>query len=145
MGASICVTVRTRSGVVKLTDFGLARGMEAAAGVTGSGEIVGTIAYIAPEIFSGEPASFQSDMYALGVTLHWLLTGRGVFAGTDRKPWFLTGARLDAATLRTGGVPAPFDGILERLLAQEPEGRYADYAALIVDLRGATAEAAAGA
>jgi serine/threonine-protein kinase len=67
---------------VKLLDFGIVRLREPAplsSDLTWTGVIVGTPAYIAPELMEGAPADERSDIYALGVTLHFLLTGRSPF------------------------------------------------------------------
>jgi serine/threonine-protein kinase len=64
--------------LVKLLDFGVARLREPAPGaehLTRTGMLIGTPAYLAPELWQGGDASERSDIYALGVTLHYLLTG----------------------------------------------------------------------
>jgi serine/threonine-protein kinase len=61
-------------GVVKLTDFGIARALDAS-GHTRHGEMLGTPDYISPEQAKGEPATGASDLYALGVVMHEMLTG----------------------------------------------------------------------
>lgn len=69
---------------VKLLDFGIARLREpkpaAASDITWTGVVVGTPAYLAPELMDGSPADERSDLFALGVTLHVLLTGSSPFA-----------------------------------------------------------------
>jgi eukaryotic-like serine/threonine-protein kinase len=56
------------SGAPRLTDFGIARGDETT-GLTQTGQVLGTLKYIAPEVASGEPATVKSDLYSLGVLL----------------------------------------------------------------------------
>jgi serine/threonine-protein kinase len=56
------------SGAPRLTDFGIARGEETT-GLTQTGQVLGTLRYIAPEVAAGEPASARSDLYGLGVML----------------------------------------------------------------------------
>ncbi len=63
-------------GRVRITDFGLAVAEEEA-----GGEVAGTPGYMAPEQLAGEPASVQSDLYALGLVLYQLVTGRAAFVG----------------------------------------------------------------
>ena len=72
--------VKTPSGPVKILDFGLAR-METAAGpqLTQTGVIVGTPAYMAPEQVRGEPVDFRTDLFALGVVIYELATGKNPF------------------------------------------------------------------
>lgn len=65
-------------GLVKLTDFGIARAMDAV-GHTRHGEIVGTPNYLSPEQAQGEPATGASDLYSLGVVAHEMLSGRRPF------------------------------------------------------------------
>ncbi len=65
----------TENGVVKLLDFGIAR-QENARDLTHAGYFVGSLSYMAPELFNGQKASPRSDIYALGVTLYELATGR---------------------------------------------------------------------
>jgi serine/threonine-protein kinase len=65
-------------GLVKLTDFGIARALDAA-GHTRAGEMLGTPDYISPEQAMGEVATGASDLYALGVVAHEMLTGRRPF------------------------------------------------------------------
>ena len=65
-------------GLVKLTDFGIARALDAA-GHTRAGEMLGTPDYISPEQAMGEAATGASDLYALGVVAHEMLTGRRPF------------------------------------------------------------------
>lgn len=68
----------TSDGTIKLGDFGIAT-FENSARLTRSESIVGSVHYLAPEISQGQPASFQSDIYALGITFFELITGRVPF------------------------------------------------------------------
>jgi serine/threonine-protein kinase len=72
----------TPAGVVKLMDFGLARSADAPH-ITEDGALVGTFAYLAPELIQGEPASLRSDLYALGVMLYEFTTRQLPFQGTS--------------------------------------------------------------
>ena len=66
-------------GKVRLTDFGLA---SEAAGPTGAAETAGTPAYMAPELLAGKPATVQSDIYALGLVMYEVFSGRRAFDAT---------------------------------------------------------------
>ena len=70
---------------VYLTDFGLARLVEATTGVTATGAFVGTLDYVAPEQIRGERVDARADVYALGCVLFELLTGNPPFAARDDK------------------------------------------------------------
>jgi serine/threonine-protein kinase len=105
---------------VKLLDFGVARLRDPAAGaeqLTWTGLVVGTPSYLAPELARGAPADERSDVYALGVTLLFLLTG-----SASPEAW-------RAGSLRVPGseagdpVVAALDALLRRCLARDPERR----------------------
>ena len=70
-------------GCAKVADFGIAKSLEvaAAADLTSTNQVIGTPAYVAPERILGQPASPQSDLYAVGVLLYEALAGRKPFAG----------------------------------------------------------------
>src|SRR6185503_16819348 len=74
----------TADGVLKILDFGLAKFLhdEADTSVTETGHAVGTVAYMAPELFLGKPADERSDVYAVGVVLYQMATGRLPHAGS---------------------------------------------------------------
>lgn len=70
-------------GCAKVADFGIAKSAEVAADVTGTGLLVGTPAYLAPERVEGRPATPRSDLYSLGVVLYEALAGMKPFDGTN--------------------------------------------------------------
>jgi serine/threonine-protein kinase len=114
---------------VKLLDFGIVRLREPTSmsgDLTWTGVVVGTPAYIAPELMDGAPADERSDVYALGVTLHVLITGRSPFEAYPggRMP---AGLDVDAAyaNVRSHDVKAPpdFAPILLRCLQNNPDDR----------------------
>ena len=107
----------TPQGDVKLTDFGIARA-EADASLTQTGLVTGSPAYLAPEVASGATAHEASDVWSLGATLFYLVTGKPPFDGSDRTspPPHTDDARLDA--------------IIARCLADEPEERWPSAAEL---------------
>jgi eukaryotic-like serine/threonine-protein kinase len=112
-----------------ITDFGIARADAAGSGLaetlTHSGAVVGSPAYMAPEQVAGEPVTAASDIYALGVVLYELLTGRLPFV---RDTVLATAsARLTEPPPRPGQVVADldprWDDVVHRCLAREPDDR----------------------
>jgi eukaryotic-like serine/threonine-protein kinase len=119
--------LRSRDGMVKLADFGIAKAAEQS-DITKVGSVLGTAAYLSPEQARGEPAGPQSDMYALGVVAYQLLAGRLPYEAAS-----LT----DLARLQEGGppprldevnpdVPAALAATVARSLHRDPESRFAD-------------------
>jgi serine/threonine-protein kinase len=91
-------------GKAKLTDFGLAREVKGAATVTQAGIVVGTPAYLGPEVIRGNPATHQSDLYSLCATLHHLIAG---------EPPFTAEAPLECLAQACMEKPKPLRAILE--------------------------------
>jgi tRNA A-37 threonylcarbamoyl transferase component Bud32 len=114
-------------GFAKLADFGVFKGDTRNARVTASGEVKGKLGYVAPEIYTGEPASRQSDIYAMGVVLWELLAGRRLFdeaADAATMHRVLTGAVPPLSSVRDD-VPIEVDAVLARALALDPAMRHA--------------------
>lgn len=125
--------------VVKLADFGLARKVSDSEEDEDSSAIGGTPAYLAPEIARGELSDFRSDMYSLGVMLFQMSFGRMPYA-IKRKVLksYLDAhkhAEINFPSKWPQAVPEKWREVLERLLAKNPEERYADYDELLLDLR----------
>ncbi len=113
-------------GTAYLVDFGIARLKEATSGLTASGVVVGTWAYMAPEQWQGEAIVPATDQYALAVMTYGLITGRMPFeaqtpAGVMHK--HLNAMPTPAHTLRPD-VPEALTLVLERALAKRPEDRF---------------------
>ncbi|MBC8872956.1 MAG: protein kinase [Planctomycetes bacterium] len=121
-------------GSVKIGDFGLSVSTLARDDtyVTATGVIMGTPAYASPEQLRGDDLDVRADIYSVGATLFTLLTGRAPFEGdnavqvvanaVNQQPTPLSELRED--------VPPGLERAVARCLAKEPDGRYADYAAL---------------
>jgi serine/threonine protein kinase len=122
-------------GDVWVTDFGLAKSAEAD-DLTHTGEILGTVRYMAPERFSGQ-CDVRSDVYSLGLTLYELLALRPAFEGKDRHAVIEQVQHEEPAPLRklAPGVPRDLETIISKAMAREPAGRYATAAALADDLQ----------
>jgi len=114
----------TPDGVVKLMDFGLASASDALR-LTTEGALVGTMAYLAPELIQGHPASPQSDLYALGVILYECITGRPLFSG-DNVMQVLSQhlyATVVPPSSHNPAIPPAFESLILRLLSKRPEER----------------------
>src|SRR5205823_5079493 len=121
---------------VKLTDFGLARGIDDA-GVTQSGVITGTPAYMAPEQARGGPPDARADLFSLGGVLYALCTGRPPFRG-DHALELLRKVCDDTPTpirALNPDVPAWLEAIVSKLMAKDPAERFGS-AAEVADLLG---------
>lgn len=121
-------------GRARLTDFGIAHrdGDETAA--TGTGMLVGTLRYIAPEQLRGEPATPASDLFALGAVTYEMLAGRPAFAATT--PVALVEAQL-VQPPPLEDVPAALDAAVRTALSVEPSARQASVEAFADQLRAA--------
>lgn len=116
----------TRSGRCKVTDFGLARGLESAELSKPIPEAVGTPQFIAPELLRGESASLHSDIYSLGATLWYLLTGRSVFEATSTADLLQKHLETPIPDLRNlrPDVPVSLSKAIQKALAKKPQDRF---------------------
>ena len=125
-------------GKVHVTDFGLAR-LEADAGVTLTGDMLGTLRYMSPEQAAGKPGliDYRTDIYALGATLYELLAMRPAFAGSDRAKLLRRIAEDTPPALRQFNARIPVDlaTITAKTLEKEPADRYQSAADFAADLR----------
>lgn len=119
--------ILTPDGTVKLMDFGIAK-VAGEQRLTQVNRVVGTIEYMPPELIEGKEPSIASDIYAAGVTMYELLTGKLPFEGTTdytlmqeiikKKP--VSVDKLNAA------VPSVLSNIVMKALEKKPENRFAD-------------------
>lgn len=115
----------TKSGEIKLGDFGIARDLDHS-DITTSGMTVGTHAYMAPEQITGEQAvSGKADLYSLGCCLFEMLVGRTPFQGDNFAQLFEQHLRAKPPHVRdfVGSCPTELDAIVDRLLEKNPEDR----------------------
>ena len=144
--------VVSREGHVKLLDFGLAKLRDdlADAGApetatrtrlpslqTGSGVVMGTVGYMAPEQAAGRPADFRADQFALGLILYEMLTARRAFQRDTSVETLAAVLREEPEPIErlAPGVPAPVRWLVERCLAKDPEDRYSSTRDLARELR----------
>jgi hypothetical protein len=122
------------AGIVWVSDFGLAKTQEQA--LTETGDLVGTVRYMAPERFGGV-CDARADVYALGLTLYELLLLRPAFEGPDRLRLIDQIGHQEPARPRSvdSRIPRDLETILMKAIEMEPRRRYASAAALAEDLR----------
>ena len=104
----------TKSGEIKLGDFGIARDLDRS-DITASGMTVGTHAYMAPEQITGDEAvSGKADLYSLGCCLFEMLVGRTPFQGDNFAQLFEQHLRTDAPHVRdfSGSCPLELDALV---------------------------------
>jgi tetratricopeptide (TPR) repeat protein len=123
------------AGTVWLTDFGLAK-IEGMDDLTGTGDIVGTLRYMAPERLHGG-VDARSDVYGLGVTLYELLTLRAAFDETDRIRLTrqIAGDEPIRPRLIDREIPRDLETIVLKAMGKEPVRRYASAANMAADLQ----------
>ena len=124
-----------------LTDFGLTK-LVADPEATQTGQLVGSLNYVAPEQIRGQPVSPRTDVYGLGCLFFHTLTGRVPFPleGNEAKLWAHVSEPPPLASAATPGVPAMFDQVIVRAMEKSPDDRFQSAG----DLGRAITEAAAG-
>lgn len=138
----------TRSGSVKVTDFGLAKLERAAeadgkadtAILTAEGLIAGTAAYMSPEQAEGDAVDSRSDIFSFGAVLYEIVTGRRAFQGASRMSVLAAVLRADPPSPSSiaADVPREVERLIRRCLQKDPAARYqhaADLAATLEDLK----------
>ena len=127
------------NGQPKVTDFGLAKKTEADSGLTGTGQILGTPAYMPPEQASGKTDDVGplADVYSLGAILYCLLTGRPPFQAASPMDTLLQVLDQEPAAPRTLNpqVPQDLETICLKCLNKEPKKRYESAADLDAELQ----------
>ena len=132
----------TADGQVKVADFGIARRTTATA-ATQTGTVLGSVHYLSPEQARGLDAGPPADLYALGITLFEMLTGRLPFTADNPIAVAMQQVQSQPPLPRqfNRSIPPALEAIILKLLAKNPAERYPDAASLTVALRGVLSQA----
>ena len=132
----------TTDGVVKITDFGLAKAAQTDTRLTATGEVLGSPGYISPEQAQGQEIDLRSDIYSLGATFYHLITGRLPFQAPTAVAMILKHMNepLKSPRAVNASIPFPIASIVQKMMAKRPGERFQDYDALLRDLDRALAE-----
>lgn len=137
----------TQAGSPKLADFGIAQILDEIDGrtmVTDTGHVIGTAAYLAPERLAGEPATVQTDLYALGAALYEALAGRPPYDGPNvlAVARAMTAARPDPLPVPRSPADRQLSAAIERALQPEPKARFLSAVDMAAALQAAATSAA---
>lgn len=114
----------TPDGTVKITDFGIARVTDQVP-LTATGQVMGTVQYLAPEQASGKPASPATDIYSLGIVAYEALSGRRPFRGESQVSIAMAHIKEPPPEL-PGTIPEAVRKLVMACIAKKPEGRPAN-------------------
>ncbi|HVU50733.1 MAG TPA: serine/threonine-protein kinase, partial [Polyangia bacterium] len=131
-----------KDGVLKLMDFGIAQVIDLQR-MTVTGQLLGSPAYMAPELIEGKPLDFRTDVFAVGIMLYQLATGALPFSGKNPHEVLrriVEGKFPDPRTLNKR-LSDGLARVLGRALARRPDDRYPGLAQFTADLREHLAEA----
>ncbi|TWT76268.1 Serine/threonine-protein kinase PknH [Planctomycetes bacterium CA13] len=121
----------TPEGTIKVGDFGLSisTAPRTQTKITSEGTFLGTPAFASPEQLRGDELDIRSDIYSVGVTLYYLLTGRTPFESRHLVQFLATVLESPAPSPRTlrDAIPKELDRIVLRCLEKQPNARYATY------------------
>jgi pimeloyl-ACP methyl ester carboxylesterase len=126
--------VVTADDQIKILDFGVAK--LSGGTMTEPGAILGTLCYMSPEQACGDPVDHRTDLWALGVVLYEMLTGKPPFQAATPEALFFALQHRDPISLRTlrPEVPQQLAAIVQRLLEKQPGRRYATTQELAAEL-----------
>ena len=121
-------------GRIKIGDFGLARAITT---TTSTGALIGTVAYLSPELVMGRQADARSDIYSLGIMLYEMITGRQPFDGEVpiQVAYQHVNSTVGAPSELVPGLAGELDELVQWCTANDPEQRPVDGNALLAELR----------
>ena len=126
----------TSDGVVKVTDFGLARALAADSSLTASGAVLGTPLYMSPEQAEGEEVDVRTDIYALGATFYHMICGRPPFQGATPLSTLVKHLTdpLPSPKEIDPDMPDGLCVVIEKMMAKKREDRYQTCEEVLADL-----------
>ncbi|MGP4033121.1 protein kinase domain-containing protein [Pseudarthrobacter sp. 1C304] len=121
-------------GRIKLGDFGLARAISTS---TSTGALIGTVAYLSPELVLGKQADARSDIYSVGIMLYEMITGRQPFEGEVpiQVAYQHVNSAVGAPSELVPGLAGEIDELVQWCTANDPDKRPVDGNALLSELR----------
>jgi serine/threonine-protein kinase len=128
---------------VYLADFGITKYVGGRTGLTHAGTVLGTVHYVSPEQIQEQAVFGAADQYSLGCVLYECLTGRAPFekSSNDAIMWAHVHELPALPTMLRHDLPPAIDEVIARVLAKDPEDRYASCREFIADARDAIAPA----
>ncbi|HEY2946807.1 MAG TPA: Stk1 family PASTA domain-containing Ser/Thr kinase [Micromonosporaceae bacterium] len=125
--------------VVKVADFGLARAVEASAEDAAGGQLLATVAYVAPELVREGHADARTDVYSAGIVLFEMLTGRVPYDGERplEVAWQHVDRDVPLPSKFIPGLPAVLDDLVARATRRDPGARPTDAGALLAEVQQA--------
>ncbi|MCC6742150.1 MAG: serine/threonine protein kinase [Planctomycetia bacterium] len=125
-----------KDGVAKVADFGLARTMDSGVSLSTTGQIMGTPDYMSPEQAQAQKIDGRGDIYSLGATFYFLLSGKKPFHAETPLAIIMKHVSEPPAPLRDAnpGVPQAVANVISRMMAKRPDDRFPDCPSLVAAL-----------